>query len=268
MVKRLAEAARAAGREFGVKLSNTLEVVNHRPVFPSNEKMMYMSGRALHPLTLTLARLVDDELDGSVPISFCGGADAWNFADLVADGVTPVTVCTDLLKPGGYSRLQQYLTNLGAAMDAAGAASLDAFVEKTSGGRGRRWNLARHVERVVADGKGGRFARRERPLVFKGERAARSLRLHRGPLHGGLPRPPEHPRLPLARRARAERRGDRGDPPVERAPGRHREHLRPPVHGALRPQPLRHPARDPRDQALRVRERRLEAGSRPPRRRA
>ncbi len=170
MVKRLAATASAAGREFGVKLSNTLEVANHRPVFPSNEKTMYMSGRALHPLTLTLARLVDDELDGSVPISFCGGADAWNFADLVADGVAPITVCTDLLKPGGYSRLQQYLTNLGAAMDAAGASSLDAFVEKTSGGRGRRWNLARHVERVVADGKGGRFARRERPLVFKGSR--------------------------------------------------------------------------------------------------
>jgi len=170
MVKRLAAAARAAGREFGVKLSNTLEVVNHRPVFPPHEKMMYMSGRALHPLTLSLAKLVDDELDGSVPISFCGGADAWSFADLVADGMTPVTVCTDLLKPGGYARLSQYLENLGAAMDAAGAKSLDAFVEKTSGGTGRRGNLAKHVERVVADGRDGRFRRRERPLVFKGER--------------------------------------------------------------------------------------------------
>lgn len=167
MVKRLAAAAGAAGREFGVKLSNTLEVVNHRPVFPSNEKMMYMSGRALHPLTLSLAKLVDDELDGSVPISFCGGADAWNYADLVADGMTPVTVCTDLLKPGGYARLAQYLENLGAAMDAAGAADLDDFVAKTSGGKGRRGNLARHVERVASQ---KRYSRRERPLAFKGER--------------------------------------------------------------------------------------------------
>lgn len=177
MVKRLAEAARAAGREFGVKLSNTLEVVNHRSVFPPNEKTMYLSGRALHPLTLTLARLVDDELEGRVPISFCGGADAWNFADLVADGLTPVTVCTDLLKPGGYARLSGYLENLGAAMDAARAGSLDAFVERTSGGKGRRANLARHVERVVRDRRGSRdsrdsrYSRRERPLVFKGERA-------------------------------------------------------------------------------------------------
>ena len=167
MVRRLAAAARAAGREFGVKLSNTLEVVNHRPVFPAAEKAMYLSGRALHPLTLTLARLVDDELDGQVPISFCGGADAWNFADLVADGLTPVTVCTDLLKPGGYARLARYLENLGAAMDAAGASDLDTFVAKTSGGKGRRGNLARHAGRVASE---GRYARRERPLAFKGER--------------------------------------------------------------------------------------------------
>ena len=82
-------------------------MVNHRPVFPGSEKMMYMSGRSLHPLTLTLADLVTEELDGTVPISFCGGADANSFPDLVADGLGPVTVCTDLLKPGGYARLQQ-----------------------------------------------------------------------------------------------------------------------------------------------------------------
>jgi putative selenate reductase len=119
-------------------------------------------------LTLDLARRVDDALDGRVPISFCGGADAWNFADLVADGLTPVTVCTDLLKPGGAARLAQYLENLGAAMSSAGAGSLDELVAKTSGGRGRRWNLARHAERVAQD---TRYARRERPLVFKGSRA-------------------------------------------------------------------------------------------------
>ena len=49
-----------------------------------------------------------------MPISFCGGADARQLPDLVADGLGPVTVCTDLLKPGGYARLQQYLVNLEA----------------------------------------------------------------------------------------------------------------------------------------------------------
>ncbi len=168
MVKSLAQAAEGRPQSFGVKLSNTLEVVNRRPVFPKSEKTMYLSGRALHPLTLTLARLVAEELDGRVPISFCGGADARNFADLVADGLSPVTVCTDLLKPGGYARLQQYLVNLDAAMTRAGADGLEAFVHASSGGRGARVNLGRHVERVAGD---GRYARRERPIAFKGERA-------------------------------------------------------------------------------------------------
>jgi putative selenate reductase len=167
MVKTLASTAKGLSNTFGLKLTNTLEVVNHRPVFPASEKMMYMSGRALHPLTLTLAQLVDQELDGQVPISFCGGADARNFPDLVADGLSPVTVCTDLLKPGGYARLQQYLVNLDAAMIDAGADSLDAFVHATSGGHGPRFNLARHSVKVVGDDL---YARRVRPLEFKGDR--------------------------------------------------------------------------------------------------
>lgn len=167
MVRNLAAVSKGRDQSFGIKLSNTLEVVNRRPVFPPNEKTMYLSGRALHPLTLTLAGMVTEALDGSVPISFCGGADAWNFPDLVADGLGPVTVCTDLLKPGGYARLSQYLANLGGAMDQAGAGSLEAFIEAQSGGRGARFNLARHVAVATAD---RRYARRERPLVFKGER--------------------------------------------------------------------------------------------------
>jgi putative selenate reductase len=168
MVRNLAKAAEGLPQTFGIKLSNTLEVVNKRPIFPASEKMMYMSGRSLHPLTLTLAERVTEELGDSVPISFCGGADAQNFPDLVADGLSPITVCTDLLKPGGYARLQQYLANLDAAMTRAGADSLEAFVHASSGGRGARFNLARHAAAVVDD---RRYARRERPLAFKGERA-------------------------------------------------------------------------------------------------
>ena len=167
MVKNLAAVAKGRPQSFGLKLSNTLEVVNHRPVFPANEKMMYMSGRSLHPLTLTLAQLVTEELDGTVPISFCGGADAQNFSALVADGLGPVTVCTDLLKPGGYARLQQYLANLDAAMAQAGANDIGAFVQATSGGRGARDNLARHANAVAQE---ARYAQRERPIAFKGPR--------------------------------------------------------------------------------------------------
>ncbi len=167
MVKSLAKLAEGRENSFGLKLTNTLEVMNHRPIFPSNEKMMYMSGRALHPLTLTLAGLVTEELDGKVPISFCGGADARNFPDLIADGLGPVTVCTDLLKPGGYARLQQYLVNLEAAMDEVGARDLDAFIHARSGGQGARFNLARHTVKAVGDDT---YFRRVRPLEFKGKR--------------------------------------------------------------------------------------------------
>lgn len=167
MVRSLVSFAAAGRASFGIKLSNTLEVVNRRPIFPASEKMMYLSGRALHPLTLTLAKQVTEELNGQVPISFCGGADALSFADLVADGLSPITVCTDLLKPGGYARLQQYLVNLEEAMGRAGAQNLEDFVQMSSGGQGARFNLARHAERVIGDEQ---YAHRQRPLIFKGQR--------------------------------------------------------------------------------------------------
>ena len=167
MLKNLAQVATDCGRSFGIKLSNTLEVANKRPIFPPNEKMMYLSGRALHPLTLKLAEMVTNELDGVVPISFCGGADAHNFADLVADGLSPITVCTDLLKPGGFARLQQYLVNLEGAMTRVGANNLDSFIHASSGGKGARFNLAHHAAAAAQD---PRYARSERPLTFKGDR--------------------------------------------------------------------------------------------------
>jgi len=167
MVKSLAELAKGRPQEFGLKLSNTLEVVNHRGVFPAGEKMMYLSGRALHPLTLRLAQLVDAELGGTVPLSFCGGADAQNFVDLVADGLSPVTVCTDLLKPGGYARLQQYLVNLAGAFDRLDAPSLPDFLAAASRGLGAADTLARHADSAPRD---ARYHSRARPMDFKGPR--------------------------------------------------------------------------------------------------
>jgi putative selenate reductase len=130
-VARELQAASDDAPTFGIKLSNTLEVVNKRPIFPPTEKMMYLSGRALHPLTLTLAHQIRTSVGPALRLSFCGGADATNFADLIADGLGPVTVCTDLLKPGGYARLSQYLDRLDAAMTAVGADDLDAFMARS-----------------------------------------------------------------------------------------------------------------------------------------
>lgn len=196
MVRHLADAARALPVAFGLKLSNTLEVVNRRQVFPASERMMYLSGRALHPLTLTLAHRVTEALDGRVPISFCGGADATNFARLVADGLAPVTVCTDLLKPGGYARLGQYLANLGAEMDGVGARSLDEFCVRSAIAAGRaekvaagaaacaRDNLARHAEAVLDE---PRLHARSRPLAVKGSRPLGSFDCIAAPCREGCP---------------------------------------------------------------------------------
>ena len=105
MLRRLLALAGGQGRHFGAKLSNTLAVGNDAVVLPGGEK--YMSGRALYPLTISLAARLAEEFGGELPLSFSGGVSAWNITDVLACGIRPVTLATDLLKPGGYSRLKQ-----------------------------------------------------------------------------------------------------------------------------------------------------------------
>ncbi|HMO51177.1 MAG TPA: FAD-dependent oxidoreductase [Kiritimatiellia bacterium] len=128
----LRKTADACGVRFGVKLSNTLEVVNKRDVFSPNEKMMYLSGRPLHALTVNLAAQLDDAFGGKLPMSFAGGADALNAPRLLACGMQTVTVCSDLLRTGGYLRLRQYLDTTRAAMEAVGATNLNQLCCKTA----------------------------------------------------------------------------------------------------------------------------------------
>ncbi|MBS1249178.1 MAG: putative oxidoreductase YgfK [Chloroflexi bacterium] len=99
---------------FGVKLSNTLAVVNDKGMLPTDE--MYMSGRALYPLTINLARMLSEEFEGRLPISYAGGANAFNVADIFETGIKPITVATDFLKPGGYSRQKQMVEHLEESM--------------------------------------------------------------------------------------------------------------------------------------------------------
>ncbi len=126
MTDRLAERARALGRELRLKLSNTLVVRNHRSFFPSGEAVMYLSGPPLHVITLALVERVRRARPG-VPLSFSAGVDNRNFADCVALGLAPVTVCTDLLKPGGYGRLPKYLENLEERMRGLGVRTVGEY---------------------------------------------------------------------------------------------------------------------------------------------
>lgn len=111
MITRLSQKAAQKKRHFGLKLTNTLESRNHKDIF-NDEEMMYMSGRALHPIAVNLAARLQNDFEGKLNISFSGGANANNIADLWRSGLSPVTICSDLLKPGGYGRLAQYIEEL------------------------------------------------------------------------------------------------------------------------------------------------------------
>lgn len=181
VAERLSVVAREQELEFGLKLTNTLPVRNTRTVFPASEQSMYMSGRPLYPLVLSLAQRVTERLDGSVPLSYCGGADALNIADLIAAGLGPVTVCSDLLRPGGYARLAQYGDKLEEAMRAVGARSLAEFASRridAAGGtlsaeelRSPRRAARRVLATVAAEAaQTARYAARPRPPVTKSTR--------------------------------------------------------------------------------------------------
>lgn len=117
LLKRVQAFAREQGRNFGVKLSNTLPVKITRGELPGEE--MYMSGRALYPLTINLAYKLAAEFNGRLKISYAGGGDAFNIGSIFETGIWPITVATTLLKPGGYLRLKQMAEELEARLEDA-----------------------------------------------------------------------------------------------------------------------------------------------------
>jgi putative selenate reductase len=135
IIKNLQKTADDNKLQLSIKLTNTLESVNHKSIFPPNEKMMYMSGRALHPISINLAAKLQKDFDGKLDISFCGGADAFNISDLVACGLSPVTVCSDILKPGGYIRLGQYIEELRQKFNDLRASSIEDYITKKTRGK-------------------------------------------------------------------------------------------------------------------------------------
>ncbi len=125
---RLGEAAATLGHGFGVKLTNTLVVENHRTVLPATERRMYLSGPPLHVLAMHLVRRFRRTFGDRIPISFSAGIDRHNFPDAVALGLVPVTACTDLLKPGGYARGAGYHEALVRRMDEAGVRTVEQLI--------------------------------------------------------------------------------------------------------------------------------------------
>ena len=105
MLKRLQELARGLDLNFGVKITNTFPVDVKNNELPSQE--MYMSGKSLFALSMSVAKMLTRDFNGSLRISFSGGADYFNIERIVEAGIWPVTMATTLLKTGGYLRFIQ-----------------------------------------------------------------------------------------------------------------------------------------------------------------
>ncbi|HSF86014.1 MAG TPA: 4Fe-4S dicluster domain-containing protein [Acidimicrobiia bacterium] len=131
LITELRRYAEAKQRRLGVKLTNTMVVNNDKGFLPDDP--MYMSGPPLHVLATCL---LDDLIntmpgvfkvhghDGPVQVSFSAGVSKENISRTVGMGVAPATLCSDLLRPGGYGRLEPILRRLERDMAAAGAATL------------------------------------------------------------------------------------------------------------------------------------------------
>ena len=104
MLHRLFDLAHSLKLGFGVKLTNTLGNANDGKVLPGDER--YMSGRALLPISTRVAALLSEEFGGKLPVSYSGGATAFSVKDIFDTGIRPITLATDMLKPGGYARMK------------------------------------------------------------------------------------------------------------------------------------------------------------------
>lgn len=131
-VTRLKATADSLGLGLGVKFTNTLLVEHDGDFIPSTEKEKYLSGHALHPIAMNLVGDFRREFGPGIPVSFSAGIDRGNFPDAVALGLTPITVCSDLLRQGGFARQAGYFEALGKRMNDLGARTIDGFIIKSA----------------------------------------------------------------------------------------------------------------------------------------
>ena len=134
LIQNLRQQAAETGVAFNLKLTNTLETENRDGRLPEKEQMVYMSGRPLHVISINLAAKLQKAFNGELDISFSAGADCFNLPDILACGLKPVTVCSDILKPGGYPRIKQYLDTVTAAFKTTGVSSVAGHIKAVSGG--------------------------------------------------------------------------------------------------------------------------------------
>jgi putative selenate reductase len=153
IIRSLLKTAREEKLQFGLKLTNTLESINHKNIFKPENEMMYMSGRALHPISINVAKKLQTDFNGQLKLSFSGGVNAFNVADALACGFETLTVSSDLLKPGGYTRMNQYFKELGQAFEREDVDNIEAYILRMAGKQGLMeaafCNLKTYANRVL-----------------------------------------------------------------------------------------------------------------------
>lgn len=140
LIDQLKSYARIRGKKLGLKFTNTLLVKNTEPIF--TEDVRYLSGAPLYVLAMNAVRQFQERVGPHLPVSFSGGINKLNFAEAVACNLIPVTSCTDLLKKGGYARLNGHLQSLAEAMKTMGTRTIDDFIIKTC----NQENITDHVQ--------------------------------------------------------------------------------------------------------------------------
>jgi putative selenate reductase len=132
IINSLLKTSKKNNLRFGLKLTNTLESVNSKNLFGSSVDMMYMSGRSLHPISINLALMLQLEFGGELLLSFSAGADAFNIPDIISCGFKTITVCSDILKPGGYMRINQYFDKIIESFKDRGSNNINEYIIRSS----------------------------------------------------------------------------------------------------------------------------------------
>ena len=109
IIAKLLQIAKENNVTFGVKLTNTLPVVNNRNIMPGDS--MYMSGKPLYPIAINVAKEIASEFK-DIKMSISGGIDKNNVLDVFNTGIAPITIATLFLQPKGYANNNPVLNEM------------------------------------------------------------------------------------------------------------------------------------------------------------
>ena len=151
MLIRIKEAAGKQGKKLGIKLTNTFPTIIENNELAGQE--MYMSGPALYPISIYVAKLLAEKFQGNILISYSGGVDVSNILEILETGISPVTVSSFLLKPGGYkniSRLAQKIVSW-KPLDKIDVERLEALSECAESNEKYNWKETRHIKQSTKE---------------------------------------------------------------------------------------------------------------------